>query len=98
MDKREIISILEKIVAPSKIRNVNIFGNEIIIDIITENPSLHAKKKLEKICIISFLFPLTVFQKSESSTWPSYGVRAFTLAGLGCVRGGEGWDFSSTIL
>ncbi len=54
MDKREVISILEKIVTPSQIRNVNIFGNEIIIDIIIENPSLHAKKKLEKSIVRSF--------------------------------------------
>ena len=54
MDKREIIKILEKIVKSSKIRNINVFGTEIIIDLNIENPSLHAKKKLEKIIISSF--------------------------------------------
>ena len=48
MDKREIKNILEKIIPPSQIRNINIFGTEIIIDLNIENPSLHAKKKLEK--------------------------------------------------
>ena len=54
MDKREIIKILEKIVPSSKIRNINVFGTEIIIDLNIENPSLHAKKKLEKSIISSF--------------------------------------------
>ena len=54
MEKREIIKILEKIVPPSKIRNINVFGNEIVIDLNIENPSLHAKKKLEKSIISSF--------------------------------------------
>lgn len=54
MDKREIISILEKIIKPSQIRNVNIFGTEIIIDLNIDNPSLHAKKKLEKSIVSSF--------------------------------------------
>ena len=54
MDKREIISILEKIIKPSQIRNINIFGTEIIIDLNINNPSLHAKKKLEKSIVSSF--------------------------------------------
>ncbi len=54
MDKREIINILEKIIPPSQIRNINVFGTEIIIDLNIENPSLHAKKKLEKSIISSF--------------------------------------------
>ena len=33
MDKREIINILEKIIPPSQIRNINVFGTEIIIDL-----------------------------------------------------------------
>ena len=49
MDKREIINILEKIVPPSKIRNINVFGTEIIIDLNIENPSLHAKKSWKKV-------------------------------------------------
>ena len=46
MDKREIINVLKKIIPPSQIRNINIFGTEIIIDLNIENPSLHAKKIL----------------------------------------------------
>ena len=33
MNKTEIISILEKIVLPTQIRNINIFGSEVIIDL-----------------------------------------------------------------
>ena len=40
MDKREIINILEKIIPPSQIRNINIFGTEIIIDLNIEGISL----------------------------------------------------------
>ena len=54
MDKKKIIKILEKIVPPSQIRNINMFGTEIIIDLNIDNPSLHAKKKLEKSIISSF--------------------------------------------
>ena len=54
MNKTEIISILEKIVLPTQIRNINIFGSEVIIDLNIDNPSLHAKKKLEKSIINSF--------------------------------------------
>ena len=54
MNKTEIISILEKIVLPTQIRNINIFGSEVIIDLNINNPSLHAKKKLEKSIINSF--------------------------------------------
>ena len=53
MNKTEIISILEKIVLPTQIRNINIFGSEVIIDLNIDNPSLHAKKKLEKSIINS---------------------------------------------
>ena len=53
MNKTEIISILEKIVLPTQIRNINIFGSEVIIDLNINNPSLHAKKKLEKSIINS---------------------------------------------
>ena len=44
MNKTEVISTLEKIITPSQIRNINIFGNEIVIDLNIDNPSLHAKK------------------------------------------------------
>ncbi len=54
MNKTEVISTLEKIITPSQIRNINIFGNEIVIDLNIDNPSLHAKKKLEKSIISSF--------------------------------------------
>ena len=54
MNKREIITVLEKIVSPSQIRNINIFGSEVVIDLNIDNPSLHAKKKLEKNIINSF--------------------------------------------
>ncbi len=54
MNKTEITSILEKIITPSQIRNINIFGNEIVIDLVIDNPSLHAKRKLEKSIINSF--------------------------------------------
>ena len=54
MNKTEIISILEKIVLPTQIKNINIFGSEVIIDLNIDNPSLHAKKKLEKSIINSF--------------------------------------------
>ena len=54
MNKTEITSILEKIINPSQIRNINIFGSEVIIDLNIDNPSLHAKKKLEKSIINSF--------------------------------------------
>ena len=54
MNKNKIINILEKIIPPSQIRNINIFGTEIIIDLNIDNPSLHAKKKLEKSIISSF--------------------------------------------
>ena len=54
MNKTEIISVLEKIVTPSQISNINIFGSEVVIDLNTDNPSLHAKKKLEKSIINSF--------------------------------------------
>ncbi|MFL2591151.1 MAG: Mrp/NBP35 family ATP-binding protein [Flavobacteriaceae bacterium] len=54
MNKIEITSILEKIITPSQIRNINIFGNEVVIDLNIDNPSLHAKKKLEKSIINSF--------------------------------------------
>ncbi len=54
MNKTEITSILEKIVTPSQIRNINIFGNEVVIDLGIDNPSLHAKRKLEKSIINSF--------------------------------------------
>ena len=54
MNKKKIINILEKIIPPSQIRNINIFGTEIIIDLNIDNPSLHAKKKLEKSIISSF--------------------------------------------
>ena len=53
MNKTEIISILEKIVLPTQIKNINIFGSEVIIDLNIDNPSLHAKKKLEKSIINS---------------------------------------------
>ena len=54
MNKREIITVLEKIVSPSQIKNINIFGSEVVIDLNIDNPSLHAKKKLEKNIINSF--------------------------------------------
>ena len=54
MNKTEIISVLEKIITPSQIRNINIFGSEVVIDLSIDNPSLHAKKKLEKSIINSF--------------------------------------------
>ena len=54
MNKKKVINILEKIVSTSQIRNINIFGDEIIIDLNINNPSLHAKKKLEKSIINSF--------------------------------------------
>ena len=54
MNKKKVINILEKIVSTSQIRNINIFGDEIIIDLNIDNPSLHAKKKLEKSIINSF--------------------------------------------
>ncbi len=54
MNKKEIISVLEKIIPPSQIKNINIFGSELVIDLNVDNPSLHAKKKLEKSIISSF--------------------------------------------
>ena len=54
MNKKEIISVLEKIIPPSQIKNINIFGSELVIDLNIDNPSLHAKKKLEKTIISSF--------------------------------------------
>ena len=54
MNKKEIISVLEKIIPPSQIKNINIFGSELVIDLNIDNPSLHAKKKLEKSIISSF--------------------------------------------
>ena len=54
MNKKKIINVIEKIIPPSQIRNINIFGTEIIIDLSIDNPSLHAKKKLEKSIISSF--------------------------------------------
>ena len=48
MNKKKIIKILEKIIPPSQIRNINIFGTEIIIDLNIDNPSLHAKKVRKK--------------------------------------------------
>ena len=54
MNKTEIISVLDKIVSPSQIRNINIFGSEVVIDLRIDNPSLHAKKKIEKSIVNSF--------------------------------------------
>ena len=54
MNKTEIITVLEKIVKPTQIRNINIFGSEVVIDLNIDNPSLHAKKKLERSIISSF--------------------------------------------
>ena len=54
MNKKEIISVLEKIIPPSQIKNINIFGSELVIDLNIDNPSLHAKKKLEKSIMSSF--------------------------------------------
>ena len=54
MNKKEIISVLEKIIPPSQIKNINILGSELVIDLNIDNPSLHAKKKLEKTIISSF--------------------------------------------
>ena len=54
MNKKEIIKVLEKIIPPSQIKNINIFGSELVIDLNIDNPSLHAKKKLEKSIISSF--------------------------------------------
>ena len=48
MNKKKVINILEKIVSTSQIRNINIFGDEIIIDLNINNPSLQKKKKVRK--------------------------------------------------
>ena len=48
LSKRNILSLIEKIdIKNVKILNVNIFGNEVLFDIETNNPTLQSKKNIE---------------------------------------------------
>ena len=61
LDKNKIEVALHDALLPEKdqsllesgaIKNIQIFGKEIVLDIEIENPSLHYKKKIEDICTI----------------------------------------------
>ena len=54
--KQEIISVLEalatqedgkSLIKPESVKNIQVFGNEVIIDVTIGNPTLQAKKKAE---------------------------------------------------
>ena len=48
LSKKNILSLIEKIdIKNVKILNVNIFGNEVLFDIETNNPALQSKKTLK---------------------------------------------------
>ena len=48
LSKKNILSLIEKIdIKNVKILNVNIFGNEVLFDIETNNPTLQSKKNIE---------------------------------------------------
>ena len=48
LSKKNILSLIEKIdINNLKVLNVNIFGNEVLLDIETNNPTLQSKKKLK---------------------------------------------------
>ena len=48
LSKKNILSLIEKIdINNVKILNVNIFGNEILLDLETNNPTLQSKKILK---------------------------------------------------
>ena len=48
LSKKNILSLIEKIdIKNVKILNVNIFGNEVLFDIETNNPALQSKKNIE---------------------------------------------------
>ena len=48
LSKKNILSLIEKIdIKNVKILNVNIFGNEVLFDVETNNPTLQSKKNIE---------------------------------------------------
>ena len=48
LSKKNILSLIEKIDTNNvKILNVNIFGNEVLFDVETSNPTLQSKKNIE---------------------------------------------------
>ena len=48
LSKKNILSLIEKIdINNVKVLNVNIFGNEILLDLETNNPTLQSKKNIE---------------------------------------------------
>ena len=56
LDRKEILSALERITVPGEgqnmvesgaVRNVQVFGDEVVVDITIKNPSLQARKKTE---------------------------------------------------
>ena len=57
LSKKNILSIIEKNKKKDfKIINLNVFGNEILFDIETSNPTLQSKKNIPNgtICTISY--------------------------------------------
>ena len=48
LSKKNILSLIEKIdINNVKILNINIFGNEVLFDVESNNPTLQSKKKIE---------------------------------------------------
>ena len=48
LSKKNILSLIEKIdINNLKVLNVNIFGNEVLFDVETNNPTLQSKKNIE---------------------------------------------------
>ena len=48
LSKKNILSLIEKIdINNVKVLNVNIFGNELLLDLETNNPTLQSKKILK---------------------------------------------------
>tara|TARA_B100001250_G_C19795162_1_gene788369 strand:+ start:772 stop:1860 length:1089 start_codon:yes stop_codon:yes gene_type:complete len=101
MKKSEIISKLQTIVSPSQIRNINIFGSEIVIDLNVDNPSLHAKKKLEKSivnCLDKHYKILVNFKLENKENLPQQGKnKLIGIDNVIAISSGKGGVGKSTI-
>lgn len=56
LDRKDILKALEKITAPGEgknmvesgvVQNIMTFGDEVVVDVVINNPSLQAKKRTE---------------------------------------------------
>ena len=68
LSKKNILSLIEKNKKKDfKIINLNIFGNEILLDIETNNPTLQSKKNIENSL---FCKEKIMFSRIPAYRWP----------------------------